>query len=102
MVKDGMAIGIGAGQQSRIDCTRLAGEKASEWWTRQPAEGALTDVAMVSDGAIPFVDNIVEAHRHGVRYLAEPGGSIRSGEVAAACAELGISLWQTGVRLFRH
>ncbi len=102
MVKDGMAIGIGAGQQSRIDCTRLAGEKASEWWARQPAAGALTDVAMVSDGAIPFLDNIAEAHRHGVRWLAEPGGSMRSAEVAAACAELGISLSQTGVRLFRH
>ncbi|TCO21310.1 phosphoribosylaminoimidazolecarboxamide formyltransferase/IMP cyclohydrolase [Kribbella steppae] len=101
MVKDGMAIGIGAGQQSRIDCTRLAGEKAAEWWARRSAE-ELTEVAMVSDGAIPFVDNIAEAHRHGVRYLAEPGGSIRSAEVVAACAELGISLSQTGVRLFRH
>lgn len=101
MVKDGMAIGIGAGQQSRIDCTRLAGEKASTWWARHSTE-ALQDVAMVSDGAIPFVDNIIEAHRHGVRYLAEPGGSIRSDEVAAACDKLGISLSQTGLRLFRH
>ena len=102
MVKGGMAIGIGAGQQSRIDCTRLAGEKASEWWARQSDSGALTEVAMVSDGAIPFVDNVEEAHRCGVRYLAEPGGSIRSGEVAAACVEVGIRLSQTGVRLFRH
>jgi phosphoribosylaminoimidazolecarboxamide formyltransferase / IMP cyclohydrolase len=101
MVKDGMSIGIGAGQQSRIDCTRLAGEKASLWWSRRSAD-PLTGVSMVSDGAIPFVDNITEAHRHGVRYLAEPGGSIRSGEVAAACAELGVRLSQTGVRLFRH
>jgi phosphoribosylaminoimidazolecarboxamide formyltransferase/IMP cyclohydrolase len=101
MVKDGMSIGIGAGQQSRIDCTRLAGEKASAWWSRRSAD-PLTGVSMVSDGAIPFVDNLAEAHRHGVRYLAEPGGSIRSGEVAAACAELGIRLSQTGVRLFRH
>jgi phosphoribosylaminoimidazolecarboxamide formyltransferase/IMP cyclohydrolase len=101
MVKDGMSIGIGAGQQSRIDCTRLAGEKAALWWSRRSAD-PLTGVSMVSDGAIPFVDNIAEAHRHGVRYLAEPGGSIRSGEVAAACAELGVRLSQTGVRLFRH
>jgi phosphoribosylaminoimidazolecarboxamide formyltransferase/IMP cyclohydrolase len=101
MVKDGMSIGIGAGQQSRIDCTRLAGEKAALWWSRRSAD-PLTGVSMVSDGAIPFVDNIAEAHRHGVRYLAEPGGSIRSDEVAAACAELGIRLSQTGVRLFRH
>jgi phosphoribosylaminoimidazolecarboxamide formyltransferase / IMP cyclohydrolase len=101
MVKDGMSIGIGAGQQSRIDCTRLAGEKASLWWSRRSAD-PLTGVSMVSDGAIPFVDNIAEAHRRGVRYLAEPGGSIRSGDVATACAELGIRLSQTGVRLFRH
>ncbi len=101
MIKDGMAIGIGAGQQSRIDCTQLAGEKASAWAARQSME-ALQEVAMVSDGAIPFVDNIIEAHRHGVRYLAEPGGSIRSPDVAKACAKLGISLSQTGARLFRH
>jgi phosphoribosylaminoimidazolecarboxamide formyltransferase/IMP cyclohydrolase len=103
MIKDGMTIGVGAGQQSRIDCTQLAGEKASTWWARHSPEAeALQDVAMVSDGALPFVDNIIEAHRHGVRYLAEPGGSIRSGDVAEACAKLGISLSQTGTRLFRH
>jgi phosphoribosylaminoimidazolecarboxamide formyltransferase/IMP cyclohydrolase len=101
MVKDGIAIGIGAGQQSRIDCTRLAGEKATLWWSRHSAE-PLTGVSMVSDGAIPFVDNIIEAHRHGVHYLAEPGGSLRSPEVAKACANLGITLSQVGLRLFRH
>lgn len=138
-LKDGMTIGIGAGQQSRIDCTRLAGEKADTWWLRRavasgffspetpsdlplsarinhqlsevqrlsPADRAawltrLTDVAMTSDGAIPFADNIEEAARHGVRHLAEPGGSIRSPEVAAACSALGITLSQTGVRLFHH
>jgi phosphoribosylaminoimidazolecarboxamide formyltransferase/IMP cyclohydrolase len=101
MLKDAMAIGIGAGQQSRIDCTRLAGEKADLWWSARSTD-PLTDVAMVSDGAIPFVDNIIEAHRHGVRYLAEPGGSLRSPDVAAACASLGITLSQTGTRLFRH
>ena len=131
-LKDGMAIGIGAGQQSRIDCTRLAAEKADTWWLRRAvavrtdlplsarinqqlsevqllseAERAnwlarLTDVAMTSDGAIPFVDNIEEAYRHGVRHLAEPGGSLRSSEVAAACARRGITLSQTGIRLFHH
>jgi phosphoribosylaminoimidazolecarboxamide formyltransferase/IMP cyclohydrolase len=101
MVKDGMTIGVGAGQQSRVDCTRLAGEKAAAWWARRSAE-PLTGVSMVSDGALPFVDNIEEAHRYGVTHIAEPGGSIRSDEVAAACAERGISLSQTGVRLFRH
>jgi phosphoribosylaminoimidazolecarboxamide formyltransferase/IMP cyclohydrolase len=96
-----MAIGIGAGQQSRIDCTRLAGEKASLWWSRRSAD-ALTGVSMVSDGAIPFPDNIDEAARHGVQHIVEPGGSIRSPEVQAACDALGITLTQTGIRLFRH
>ena len=91
-LRDGLTLGIGAGQQSRIDCTRLAGEKTAG---RGP-------IAFVSDGALPFVDNVEEAYRHGVRYIAEPGGSIRSGEVRAACERLGITLVQTGVRLFRH
>jgi phosphoribosylaminoimidazolecarboxamide formyltransferase/IMP cyclohydrolase len=137
-VRDGMAIGIGAGQQSRIDCTSLAGAKADTWWLRRhPAVLAdsdradlklqeritrqldylensltaterqawlsrLTKVALVSDGAIPFRDNIDEARRHGVRYVAEPGGSLRSHEVAEACGEYGLALAQTGTRLFRH
>ncbi|WP_329006057.1 5-aminoimidazole-4-carboxamide ribonucleotide transformylase [Kribbella sp. NBC_00709] len=101
LVKDGMAIGVGAGQQSRVDCTRLAGEKARLWWSRRSDE-PLTGVSMVSDGALPFTDNVEEAHRHGVTHIAEPGGSIRSAEVAAACAELGITWSATGVRLFRH
>ena len=91
-LRDGLTLGIGAGQQSRIDCTQLAGVKASG---RGP-------IAFVSDGALPFVDNVEEAHRHGVRYIAEPGGSIRSGDVREACERLGITLVQTGVRLFRH
>jgi phosphoribosylaminoimidazolecarboxamide formyltransferase/IMP cyclohydrolase len=149
-LNNGMAIGIGAGQQSRVDCTRLAGAKADTWWLRrhakvrslphgaggriqdrlnaqiQFAEGDATltsadldvepltaderrdwlrlldDVSFVSDGAIPFRDNIDHAHRHGVRYIAEPGGSIRSDDVRAACQEYGITLIQTGIRLFRH
>ncbi|GAA1558064.1 phosphoribosylaminoimidazolecarboxamide formyltransferase [Kribbella hippodromi] len=101
MVKDGMAIGIGAGQQSRVDCTRLAGEKALLWWSRRSAE-PLTGVSMVSDGALPFTDNVEEAARFGVAHIAEPGGSIRSAEVAAACAENNITWSPTGVRLFRH
>lgn len=100
MLKDGMAIGIGAGQQSRVDCTHLAGEKAAAWARR--TDELLVGVSMVSDGAIPFVDNIEEAHRYGVAHVAEPGGSIRSAEVAAACAERGMTWSPTGVRLFRH
>jgi phosphoribosylaminoimidazolecarboxamide formyltransferase/IMP cyclohydrolase len=101
MVKDGMTIGVGAGQQSRVDCTRLAGEKAALWWSRRSGE-PLTGVTMVSDGALPFADNVDEARRYGVTHIAEPGGSIRSPEVAAACAAAGVAWSPTGVRLFRH
>ncbi|WP_281179455.1 hypothetical protein [Dactylosporangium aurantiacum] len=132
-VRDGMALGIGAGQQSRVDCTRLAGGKADTWWLRRhpavsPAGaaggvqervaaqldragrvpgaagwlGTLDRVAFVSDGALPFADNVEEAARHGVRYIAEPGGSIRSAAVLRECERRGIALVRTGVRLFRH
>jgi phosphoribosylaminoimidazolecarboxamide formyltransferase/IMP cyclohydrolase len=131
-VRDGMALGVGAGQQSRIDCTALAGAKVDTWWLRRhpsvpvPSANRLHDrvneqlaaaaaapdpapwlarldgVALVSDGAFPFTDNVTEAHRHGVSFIAEPGGSPRSAEIAAACRRLGISLVPTGRRLFRH
>ncbi|HEY4453272.1 MAG TPA: 5-aminoimidazole-4-carboxamide ribonucleotide transformylase [Pseudonocardiaceae bacterium] len=146
-VRDGVTIGIGAGQQSRVDCTRLAGAKADVWWLRQHpavrglrfrpgvrrqdrvnasvrfAEGEpvgdaeavefgaeeraawlaeLDGVSFVSDGALPFADNVEHARRHGVRYIAEPGGSIRSGEVEDACRAHGITLVRTGIRLFHH
>ncbi|GAB3424252.1 phosphoribosylaminoimidazolecarboxamide formyltransferase [Flindersiella endophytica] len=137
-VRDGATLGIGAGQQSRVDCTRLGGAKADTWWLRRhPAVRALTfppgtrrqdrineqiryledeltaaqrdqwirqltGVAFVSDGALPFRDNVDHAHRHGVKYIAEPGGSIRSGDVAAVCREHGITLARTGLRLFHH
>lgn len=156
-VRDGMTLGIGAGQQSRVDCTRLAGAKAATWWLRRhpairdlpfapgltrqdrlnwqvriieadltahershlacaltgpaaeldPAQRAqwneqLTGVAFASDGYLPFRDNADHARRHGVTAIAEPGGSVRSGEIAAACAEYGITLARTGLRLFCH
>jgi phosphoribosylaminoimidazolecarboxamide formyltransferase/IMP cyclohydrolase len=155
--RDGMVVGIGAGQQSRIDCTRLAGAKVDTWWLRRHrlvrslpfrdtvrrterlnweiryVEGdmdstelalfhdALTGpppvfsagnqadwvaeldgVALASDGFIPFRDNIDAAARHGVRYVADPGGSTRTGDVAVACEDHGIVLTTTGIRLFRH
>jgi phosphoribosylaminoimidazolecarboxamide formyltransferase/IMP cyclohydrolase len=153
----GQMIGIGAGQQSRVDCTKLAGQKADLWhlgrhpkvlglefrpgirnqdrinWrvryidgdlTREeergleaalarPAEplaeaekraflATITDVSLVSDGFIPFRDNIDHASKHGVRFIAEPGGSSRDADVEAACREYGIALVYTGVRLFHH
>jgi phosphoribosylaminoimidazolecarboxamide formyltransferase/IMP cyclohydrolase len=131
-VRAGMALGVGAGQQSRIDCTALAGAKVDTWWLRRhpsvpvPAENRLHNrvnaqlaaalavpspsswvarlagVAFVSDGALPFLDNVAEAQRHGVSSIAEPGGSARSPEIAAECRRRGIRLVQTGQRLFRH
>ncbi|ADP81686.1 Phosphoribosylaminoimidazolecarboxamide formyltransferase [Pseudofrankia inefficax] len=149
-VRDGMTLGVGAGQQSRVDGVRLAGAKTDTWWLRRhprvqalttggdrkiqdrindqisyldadpamredgtgpvPLTGAdrarwlrqLDQVALASDGALPFPDNIDHAHRHGVRYIAEPGGSTRSADVAAACQDRGIALIHTGLRLFRH
>ena len=154
---DGQTIGVGAGQQSRVDCTRLAGAKADAWhlgrhpqllglefrpevkrqqrinWRARAIEGDLTPaeaaalrralaepgaplaaaersrwlqaldaVALASDGFIPFRDNVDHARRHGVRYIAQPGGSARDAEVEAACREHGIAMVYTGVRLFHH
>ncbi len=142
-VRGGATLGVGAGQQSRVDCTRLAGAKTDTWWLRRhpkvravPVEVAariqdriaerleyldgepdgttlsgeerrdwldrLDGVALASDGALPFRDNVDHARRHGVRYIAEPGGAARSADVAAACREYGIALVHTGTRLFRH
>ncbi|MFJ6610144.1 phosphoribosylaminoimidazolecarboxamide formyltransferase [Streptomyces sp. NPDC091289] len=156
-LRDGMTLGIGAGQQSRVDCTRLAGAKVDTWWLRRhprvrslefrpgvrrqdrvnwqirfiegdltPDERArfraavigdpgelgadertewltrLSRVSFVSDGSLPFRDNVDHARRHGVTSIAEPGGSIRSGDVEEACREHGIALARTGLRLFHH
>ena len=157
-VKDGQAIGIGAGQQSRIHCTRLAGSKADNWYLRQNpkvlnlpfldsikrpdrdnaidvyisedymdvlADGewekifkvkpevftkeekrawldTLTDVALGSDAFFPFGDNVERAHRSGVKYIAQPGGSIRDDNVIEVCNKYGITMAFTGIRLFHH
>jgi phosphoribosylaminoimidazolecarboxamide formyltransferase/IMP cyclohydrolase len=155
--KSGMVLGVGAGQQSRIDCTKLAGAKVDTWWLRRheralsmvfksevrrqdrinwqirhidgdmtTAERArfhnavevdpgpfttsergswlalLDEVVLASDGNIPFRDNVDQAARHGVRYLAHPGGSIRDHEVDVAAVEHGITMVDTGIRLFHH
>lgn len=157
-VKDGQAIGIGAGQQSRIHCTRLAGNKADIWYLRQHekvmnlpfkkdirradrdntidvyisddymdvlADGiwenfftekpepltreekrawldTLTGVSLGSDAFFPFGDNIERAHRTGVQYIAEPGGSIRDDNVIETCDKYNMVLAFTGIRLFHH
>lgn len=157
-VKDGQAIGIGAGQQSRIHCTRLAGQKADNWWLRQSpqvmnlpfVEGIkradrdnaidlyigdeyedilndeawprvftekpavftreekrawldkLTDVALGSDAFFPFGDNIERAKKSGVKYVAQPGGSVRDDNVISVCNKYGMVMSFTGLRLFHH
>ena len=130
-VKGGQAIGIGAGQQSRIHCTRLAGQKADNWLLRQcpkvlelpfredvgrPNRDNAIDVymsddymdvladgvALGSDAFFPFSDNIQRAYRSGVKYIAQPGGSIRDDLVIEACNEYGIAMYFSGMRLFHH
>ncbi|QUB71687.1 phosphoribosylaminoimidazolecarboxamide formyltransferase [Prevotella multiformis] len=157
-VKDGQAIGIGAGQQSRIHCTRLAGSKADEWWLRQcpkvmnlpfkkgirradrdntinvyisdEYEDVLQDgvwqqfftecpepltreerkewiakntgVTLGSDAFFPFGDNIERAHKSGVEYIAQAGGSIRDDHVIDTCDKYNIAMAFTGIRLFHH
>ena len=157
-VKDGQAIGIGAGQQSRIHCTRLAGNKADIWWLRQhekvmnlpfktdirradrdntidiyisdDSDDVLADgqwqqffthqpepltreekrewiaqnskVALGSDAFFPFGDNIERAHKSGVEYIAQAGGSVRDDHVIMTCDKYGIAMAFTGVRLFHH
>ena len=157
-VKDGQAIGIGAGQQSRIHCTRLAGQKADTWWLRQHpkvmslpfvdgirradrdntidiyigdecddvlADGAWQQffktkpeplsreekrawiaenrgVSLSSDAFFPFGDNIERAHKSGVEFIAQAGGSVRDDHVIMTCDKYGIAMAFTGVRLFHH
>lgn len=157
-VKDGQAIGIGAGQQSRVHCTRLAGSKADNWFLRQSpqvlglqfadtlgraerdnaidvyigdeymdvlADGAwekifktkpevftkeakrawldqMTDVTLGSDAFFPFADNIERAHKSGVQYIAQPGGSVRDDLVIDCCNKYGMAMAFTGIRLFHH
>ena len=157
-VKDGQAIGIGAGQQSRVHCTRLAGNKADNWFLRQApqvlglefvdgikradrdnaidvyigeeymdvlADGVweklfkvkppvftreekrawldqMKDVTLGSDAFFPFGDNIERAHKSGVKYIAQPGGSVRDDHVIETCNKYGMAMVFTGIRLFHH
>ncbi|VDD91521.1 unnamed protein product [Enterobius vermicularis] len=121
----GQVIGIGAGQQSRIHCMRLAGEKAMNWWMRQHKRvldlpwkpsvkraersnaidviaSGLADVVVSSDAFFPFRDNIDCAKQYGVKYVVSPGGSNRDQDVIEACDEYGITLVHTQLRLFHH
>jgi phosphoribosylaminoimidazolecarboxamide formyltransferase/IMP cyclohydrolase len=94
---DGMRLSIQDRINRRLESLdQLTGPARTDWLAR------LDRVALASDGALPFRDNVDEAHRHGIQAIAEPGGSVRSPDVLAACQEYGITLVHTGVRLFRH
>ena len=157
-VKDGQAIGVGAGQQSRVHCTRLAGQKADNWYLRQcpkvlnlPFKDTITraerdnaidvyigeeymdvladgkwesiftekppvftkeekqawlaqasDITLGSDAFFPFFDNIERAHKSGVKYIAQPGGSVRDAAVIDCCNKYNMAMAFTGIRLFHH
>ncbi len=137
-VKDGMTIGVGAGQQSRIHCTRLAGNKADIWWLRQHPKvlalpfpenvrrpdrdnaidafiadvltqrekadwiSQLSGVTLGSDAFFPFGDNVERARQSGVKYIAQPGGSIRDDQVIETADKYGMVMAFTGMRLFHH
>ena len=109
-VKDGQTIGVGAGQQSRVHCVRLAGGKADLWYLRQQLSDderrawldGLSGVTLGSDAFFPFRDSLDRAAQSGVRYVLEPGGSNRDEDVMAACNEYSMTMVFTGVRLFHH
>ncbi|HEX3788819.1 MAG TPA: hypothetical protein VHW44_13220 [Pseudonocardiaceae bacterium] len=100
-------VGVGEGDLTVDEAVRLAevlAAPAAPLTAGQRREwgGRLAGVAFVSDGALPCRDNVDHAARHGIEYIAEPGGSVRSGEVEDACWEHGITLTRTGLRLFHH
>ena len=103
-VYDGKVIGIGSGQQNRVDCVRLAGEKAKEWLERakKSLDCLETPLVLVSDAFFPFADNIEVAAEYGVRYILQPGGSIRDEEVKDACKKYNIKMICSGQRVFTH
>jgi len=99
-IYQGKVIGIGAGQQNRVDCVRLAGDKAKEWLERNNIKDA--ELILVSDAFFPFSDNIDVANEYNVKYIAQPGGSVRDNEVEERCNKYGIKMYYTGKRVFMH
>ena len=105
---NGQVIGIGAGQQNRVDCVKIAGNKVRNWLLRQNKNKPLNeeleypDMVMASDAFFPFKDNIEEAKKFGVKYITQPGGSIRDNEVIEECNKKNMVMLNTGIRLFTH
>lgn len=99
-VYNGIVIGIGAGQQNRVDCIKIAGDKANEWFLRNNILNR--KLILVSDAFLPFTDNVDTAQRYSTRYILQPGGSIRDAEIINACNNYHINMFCTGTRAFTH
>lgn len=105
---NGQVIGIGAGQQNRVDCVKIAGNKVQNWLLRQNKNETINDeleypdIIMASDAFFPFKDNIEVANKYGVKYITQPGGSIRDNDVIDECNKNDILMLNTGIRLFTH
>lgn len=100
-VYDSKVIGIGAGQQNRVDCIKIAGEKAIEWLDRNKIN-LKRELILVSDAFFPFKDNVEKAHNYGVTYICQPGGSVRDKEIIAKAKELNIEMVLSDMRVFTH
>lgn len=95
-------IGVGAGQQNRVDCIEIAGRRALRYLERHNIDPASANIVMASDGFLPFQDNINQCKKYHVKYIIQPGGSIRDLEVQTACQQANICMLTTGVRMFYH
>ena len=103
-VNNGKVIGIGAGQQNRVDCINIAGEKAKDWFIRKYEIDILAakNIVMVSDAFLPFADNVETAAEYNVKYILQPGGSVRDDEIKEACVNNNIVMICSGLRAFTH
>ena len=95
-------IGVGAGQQNRVDCIKIAGTKALEYLNKNNIDVKTADLVLASDGFLPFIDNIEECAKFNIKYIIQPGGSIRDKEILKTCEKNGIKMLKTGIRMFHH
>tara|TARA_B100001250_G_scaffold411945_1_gene441887 strand:- start:1073 stop:2038 length:966 start_codon:yes stop_codon:yes gene_type:complete len=95
-------IGVGAGQQNRVDCIKIAGTKALQFLNRNNIDVKTADLVLASDGFLPFIDNIEECAKFNIKYIIQPGGSIRDKEILKTCEKNGIKMLKTGIRMFHH
>ena len=99
---DNKVIGVGCGQQNRVDCIKIAGKKAKKYLKRNNIDINNVELVLASDGFLPFEDNVEECLKYNVKYIIQPGGSIRDKEVKILCIKNDIYLINTGHRMFFH